>query len=149
MLHHIYSRHIKDKSRQGYVVDGLPFRNIYDAETRCMEIGVTPDEDHLFYAPEDARRLANGAYREIEYLETILESMRSDTSEELRNLSERLEAMIDKGLHSIADEVDYHLLEKQIGEKVGYHTALCRALTAISTRKYELWEISRLERRHS
>lgn len=149
MLHHIYSRHIKDKYRQGYVVDGLPFKNLYDAETRCTEIGVTPDEDNLFYAPEDARRLANGAYREIEYLETILERMRSDTREALRNLSEKQEAMLDKGLNSLTDEVDYHCLEKQIIEKVGYHTALCKALTAISTRKRELWEISRLERSYT
>lgn len=55
MERHVYCKHIKNKTLRGYMVRGVPFLCLYDAESQCTRIEVEPDKSILLYEPAQAR----------------------------------------------------------------------------------------------
>ena len=58
MERHVYCKHIKNKTLRGYMVRGVPFLCLYDAESQCTRIEVEPDKSILLYEPAQARQAA-------------------------------------------------------------------------------------------
>ena len=68
MERHVYCKHIKNKTLRGYMVRGVPFLCLYDAESQCTRIEVEPDKSILLYAPAQARQAAAISEKEVLYL---------------------------------------------------------------------------------
>ena len=81
---HVYCKHIKDKTLRGFMVRGVPFLHLCDAESQCTRIGVEPDKSILLYAPAQARQVAAISEKEVLYLcsraDEMLEKARTGLS---------------------------------------------------------------------
>lgn len=75
MERHVYCKHIKAKNLRGFVVRGVPFLRLYDAESQCTRIGVEPDKISLLYAPAQARQVAAVSEKEVLYLRSHADEM--------------------------------------------------------------------------
>ena len=87
MERHVYCKHIKNKTLRGYMVRGVPFLRLYDAESQCTRIGVEPDKSILLYEPAQARQAAAISEKEVLYLCSRLDEMREKASAGLSSLA--------------------------------------------------------------
>lgn len=144
-MEHKYCQHIQNKSLHGYVVCGVPIKTLYDAEELCMKEGVEPDKDHLVYDPETAKHDSAFSDRELGYIKILLEAEEEKAEAKLKALreeSDRLRA--EKSC--ILNDAKLGVLQRYIENQSGIWLGIRQALSVVSRRKYELWEISRIRR---
>ena len=142
MPDHVYSKHIKDKTLQGFVVNGLPFLTLFEAEAACSRFGFPPDKDHLFYAPAEARQLARQSLLEAEYTARLIKQFWEGTQSALNALAAYRDSLSSK---SLFEQVKKELAQEKVIEQIGACHGAYICLESINARLSKLREIAALK----
>ncbi len=118
MENHVYSTHIKNKNALGFVVGGVPYYTLYEAEEACMKLGVSPDKENLIHDPKEACKLAKVVYPEMLRIKASMETIWNKSRKELDKVSKEVQSYgeIPKDLMS---QVNKELAEKELHEAFG------------------------------
>lgn len=141
---HVYCKHIKNKNAQGFVVNGIGFKNLFDAEEYCARLGLPPTKDFLAYNPSEAKRLSPTCERELKFVSCLLEDAQKKAKEKLNALCAQHERIQAQERISLLDNCTLETLNDHIQEAIGEHSGLTEAILIVSKRAYEQWELSRL-----
>lgn len=142
---HVYCKHIKDKTLRGYMVRGVPFLCLYDAESQCTRIGVEPDKTSLLYAPAQARQIAAISEKEVRYLRSRVDEMLEKARAGLSSLAADRDRIEKTDPPNIMRDVTLKVLEERIQRQIGYCSGLSDVWQLLHRRAYELWELTRLK----
>lgn len=135
---HVYSKHIKNKNSKGFVVAGVPYLTLFEAEEACMKEGVPPDQNHLVHDPKQARELARVVYPEMKRIQATFERAMNKAQRVLKQHSERLEQIKPK---DIMKQVEKELAEEKLHELMGNADEAYKNYKFISERCLNLYQI--------
>ncbi len=140
MESHVYSTHIKNKNALGFVVDGVPYYTLYEAEEACMKLGVPPDRENLIHDPKEACRLAKVVYPEMMRIKSSMESILNKARKELDKVAKELESY---GEHpkDLMDQVNKELAEEKLHEALGKSEQACENYLFISDQCSNLYKV--------
>lgn len=142
---HVYCKHIKDKTLRGFMVRGVPFLHLCDAESQCTRIGVEPDKSILLYAPAQARQVAAISEKEVLYLCSRADEMLEKARTGLSILAAKRDRIEKTDPPNILRNVTLEVLEERIQRQIGYCNGLSDVWQLLHQRAYELWELTRLK----
>lgn len=145
MERHVYCKHIKAKNLRGFVVRGVPFLRLYDAESQCTRIGVEPDKISLLYAPAQARQVAAVSEKEVLYLRSRVDEMLKKARAGLSSLATERDRIEKTDPPSIMRDATLKVLEDEIQRQIGYCNGLSDVWQLLHQRAYELWELTQLK----
>lgn len=141
---HVYCKHIKNKTLQGFIVAGIPFKRLYDAEEYCARLELPPTKDFLAYNPAEAKRLSLTCERELKFVVDLLEDAQKKAKAKLDVLCAKRDLIRSKEKINIMDECELNVLNDNIENTIGEHSGLIDAILIVHKRAYEHWELSRL-----
>ena len=141
---HVYCKHIKNKTLQGFIVAGIPFKRLYDAEEYCARLKLPPTKDFLAYNPAEAKRLSLTCERELKFVVDLLEDAQKKAKAKLDVLCAERDRIRSKEKINIMDECELNVLNDNIENAIGEHSGLIDAILIVRKRAYEHWELSRL-----
>lgn len=141
---HVYCKHIKNKTLQGFTVVGIPFKRLYDAEEYCARLELPPTKDWLAYNPAEAKRLSLTCERELKFVVDLLEDAQKKAKAKLEVLCAKRDRIRSKEKINIMDECELNVLNDNIENAIGEHSGLINAILIVRKRAYEHWELSRL-----
>ena len=144
MESHVYCKHIKNKTLQGFMVAGIPFKRLYDAEEYCARLELPPTKDYLAYNPAEAKRLSLTCKRELKFVVDLLEDAQKKANAKLDVLCAERDRIRSKEKINILDECKLNVLNDNIQNAIGEHSGLIDAILIVRKRAYEHWELSRL-----
>ena len=138
---HIYSTRFSGKVNVwGYIVGGVPFKNLYDAETYCVKLGLDPDRT-ISLNQQKAKDIANALLPELDFLLLNLDAMHKQVDEKMKfYFNERNKA---KEGHGISAEVHAHLYQEYGTRELGKSSGFYEACKRMRERRWELWSMSR------
>lgn len=141
---HVYCKHIRNKTLQGFIVAGIPFKTLFDAEEYCARLELPPTKDFLAYNPAEAKRLSLTCERELKFVVDLLEDAQKKAKEKLDVLCAERDRIRSKKKISVMDECELNVLNDNIQNAIGEHSGLIDAILIVRKRAYEHWELSRL-----
>lgn len=141
---HVYCKHIRNKTLQGFIVAGIPFKTLFDAEEYCARLELPPTKDFLAYNPAEAKRLSLTCERELKFVVDLLEDAQKKAKEKLDVLCAERDRIRSKEKISVMDECELNVLNDNIQNAIGEHSGLIDAILIVHKRAYEHWELSRL-----
>ena len=145
MERHVYCKHIKNKTLRGYMVRGVPFLCLYDAESQCTRIEVEPDKSILLYEPAQARQAAAISEKEVLYLCSRLDEMLEKARAGLSSLAAERDRIEKTDPPSIMRDATLKVLEERIQRQIGYCNGLAAVWQLLHQRAFELGELTRLK----
>lgn len=141
-MEHVYSKRFQGKVNVlGYIVDGVPFLKLFDAETYCLRRGLNVDEA-ITLNQKRAKELAVALMPEYKYMIGVFEEMLEDAQKHLTLMRE----CHDKALNQrgIEGKVNSEVYQDYILDAIGKYSAVSEALNHLRGRSMELYSISRL-----
>ena len=145
MKGHVYCKHIANKNLQGFIVGGVPFKRLFEAEEYCARLDLPPSKDFLAYSPAEAKSLSLICEKELKYVVDLLEDEQKKAGKKLDTLRNERNRILGKNKINILDECSLTVLNDDMGKAIGEVSGLTTAIMLIRKRGYEHWEVSRLE----
>lgn len=144
MRNHVYCKHIKNKNVSGFIVAGIPFKRVYDAEEYCARLELPPTKDFLSYNPAEAKRLSLTCERELKFVVDLLEDVEKKAKVKIDVLCAKRDRIRSKEKINVIDKCELDVLNDNIQNAIGEHSGLIDAILIVRKRAYEHWELSRL-----
>ena len=144
MGNHVYCKHIKNKNASGFMVAGIPFKRLHDAEEYCARLELPPTKDFLSYNPAEAKRLSLTCERELKFVVDLLEDAQKKAKEKLDTLCAERNRIQARERISVMDKCELDVLNDNIQNAIGEQSGLINAIQIVHKRAYEHWELSRL-----
>lgn len=141
---HVYCKHIDNKNIQGFIVKGIGFKKLFDAEEYCARLELPPTKDFLVYNPSEAKRLSLTCERELKFVVDLLEDAQKKAKEKLDVLCAKRDRIRSKEKINVMDKCELDVLNDNIQNAIGEHSGLIDAILIVRKRAYEHWELSRL-----
>ena len=141
---HVYCKHIKDRNIKGFMVKGVSFYELYEAEKYCSKLDLPLTKEYLRFDQSGAKHNAGDFERELNYVKGLLEDALEKERKKLDMLREQYDSMKLSAVN-VLDEVELHLQEERIRESIGVLGGLGEAITIMRKRAYEQWRLSRLD----
>ena len=129
---------------QGFITfDGIPFYHAGDAVKYIMKhFPEAEPKDKLIREDKKACKLAAlGMLREVQRLLEMVETAKDTAFNETSHKAEQRDSIPGK---NILEDVEKKRLHEEVEQGIGRHSGLSEAWSILHSRKFELWNCSRL-----